>query len=104
MPGAGSPIEARRLSRPCPMRRNDASSRPSRHAPDSAALTVRLPPARPHAPAHCHGLAVTRHRETQPLQRTPHLKTGKDRPSGGFQAADRPWCQFRQGGLCSTSI
>ncbi len=33
-----------------------------------------------------------------------HRTTGEDRPSGGLRATDRPWCQFRQGGLCSTSI
>ena len=104
MQGAGSPIKARWLGRPCPMRREDATRRPSRHPPGSAALAAQLSYVRPHAPARCHGLAGTRHRETQPLQRSPHLETGKDRPSGGFLAADRPWCQFRQGGLCSTSI
>ena len=57
-----------------------------------------------HAPAICHSLTVARSRETQTLQRTPRLETGKDRPFGGFRAADRPWCQFRQGGLCSTPI
>ncbi len=104
MPDTGSPIEARWLGRPCPMRRDDAPATRNATRPPSWPLRHDCHPVRPHTPASSHGLAVTRHRETEPLQHTPNLKTGKDRPSGGFQAADHPWCQSRQGGLCSTSI
>jgi len=45
MPGAGSRIQARPLSRPRPMRREGRPSSSSRHEPGSAALAARRPPS-----------------------------------------------------------
>ena len=45
MPGTGSRIQARPLSRPRPMRREGRPSSSSRHEPGSAALAARRPPS-----------------------------------------------------------
>ncbi len=45
MPGMGSRIQARPLSRPRPMRREGRPSSSSRHEPGSAALAARRPPS-----------------------------------------------------------